>query len=228
MRVSESEGSLAQAWLVVLPHDAQESDLARIRELARTRGWAIAGSRGAEQAVLALQGPRAAGELVPLVAGLGADVLPLLPPEHYRRLRARRRWLSALVAGLGLGIVAGILLPLLSFLRPPRRPIVESELLRVAAVEAVPTGTATRARFQDQPILVIRVAPQGWRAVGALCTQASDCLLEWDPVRQQIVCPCHGCLFDALGNVLHPPASVPLLRLEAFEQEGAVFVRRLL
>lgn len=226
-RISETDDAASPCWLVVLPPGTPGPAVERISAEATKRGWRSAASRGEEQVVLALEGPRAAGELGTLVAGLDADVLPILPVESYRRQRWRRRWLSALVSGLGLLIAAGIVLPLFAFLRPPPEPIVTPDLVRVAAVDEIVTGSAVLAHFHAQPILVIRVAPQGWQAVTAMCTTQSDCLLEWDVPRQLVVCPCHGCEFDAQGNVLHPPASTPLLRLEAFESGGTLFVRSL-
>lgn len=223
-----TDGHGPSGWLVVVPPGLPDPELARFLALAAERGWEAASSHGQDQDVLAVRGPRDAGELVPLVHGLGADVLPLLAPERYRRERVRRRRLSILVGVLGLSIVAGVVLPLITFLRPPPRPILEPALLRVAAADAIAPGQALRARFHDQPVLVIRVAPHGWRAVGATCTFAADCLLEWDAARGVIVCPCHGCRFDAEGNVLAPPASTPLLRLDVLEREDGLHLRRLL
>jgi Rieske Fe-S protein len=226
--MSEAGDPASPGWLIVLPPDVPEPSLERIRAEAKERGWHADASRGEEQAVLALQGPRTAAELGTLVAGLAPDVLPVLPGEHYRRQRTRRRLLSALVSGLGFLIAAGIVLPLVAFLRPPPDPIVTPDLVRVAAADEIATGKAKLARYHDQPILVIRVASAGWQAVTATCTHPSECLLEWDEPRQLVVCPCHGCRFDAQGNVLHAPASTPLLRLSAFEQHGSLFVRSLL
>ena len=224
---SETGNAEPRGWLVVLPPELPLPALERISAEAAKRGWRSAASRGEEQVVVALEGPRVASELDDLVGGLEADVLPVLAVEHYRRQRWRRRWHSALVSGLGLLIAGGLVLPLVAFLRPPPGPIVTPDLLRVAAVDEIATGSAVLAHFHDQPILVIRVAPRGWQTLTATCTHPSDCLLEWDVLRKLVVCPCHGCEFDAQGNVLHPPASTPLLRLETFEQDGSLFVRSL-
>lgn len=226
--MSEPAESVSEGWLVVLPAEISEPSLQRIRGEAGARGWLAEHSRGEEQAIVALEGPRDADELRPLLAGLDADVLPLLSSQHYRRMRTRRRLLSALVSGLGLLIVAGVVLPLLAFLRPPPEPIVAPDLVRVAAADEIAPGAAKLTRFHDQPILVIRVAPLGWEAVAARCTFSDDCLLGWDSERRWVACPCHGCRFDAQGNVLHAPASIPLLRLGIFELGGSLFVRSLL
>lgn len=230
--MSESERSASPGWLVVLPASLSQESLERFRDEAVARGWRAASSRGEEQALLALEGPRGPEELRALLAQAGAggeaDLLQLCAPEHYRRLRVRGRFLALLVAGLGLAIAAGVVFPLLGYLRPPPSPIVAPDLVRVGALEEIAIGEARRVRFRDRPVLVIRTAPHGWRAVGAECTSPGHCLLEWDAERQRVVCPCHGCQFDALGNVVRSPASTPLLRLETLELHGSVFVRSLL
>lgn len=224
-------GAVSEGWLLVLPADSSATALERLQSEADRRGWRSDHSRGDDQTIVALEGPRAltleeaGAELAPLLAGLEADVLPLLPGEHYARLRRRRRFLSALVTGLGLLIVAGTVMPLLAFLRPPPSPLVAPDLLRVGRAGEIPVGAALLARFRDQPIVVIHVAQGGWEALTARCTLSGDCLLAWDAARELLQCPCHGCRFDARGNVLHPPASIPLLRLEAFERDGQVLVR---
>lgn len=223
--MSVSEESAAPGWLVILPADVAPDELERLRAAAGARGWLADASRGEEQAVLALEGPRARGELDGLLAGREADVLPVLSSEHYRRLRLRRRSLALLVAALALAIAGGTLLPLASFLRPPPGAIVAPGVVRVGDVDALAVGQARRTRFQDRPVLVIRVAPHGWRAVLAECSFLARCQLEWDAERQRAVCPCHGCEYDAQGNVAHSPASAPLVRLETLEQDGAVLVR---
>ena len=67
----------------------------------------------------------------------------------------------------------------------------------------------------------IRAPKDGERyfALSAICTHMEDCQLEWDVERGQIVCPCHGCVFDLYGNVARGPASVPLARV-GLERSG--------
>ena len=229
---TSAPGELAsESWLVVLPPEVPGPVLERLCRESGARGWHAGVSPGSEEAVVALAAERArahddvAAELAPLLAGLDADLVPLFSAEHYARLRRRRRLLSSLVTGLGLLSLAGVLLPLLAFLRPPPSPIVAPDLVRVAAASEIALGAAVATRFRDQPIFVIRVAEGAFEAVTARCTYSPECLLTWDRAREELECACHGCRFDAHGNVLHPPASIPLSRLEAFESEGSVFVR---
>lgn len=227
--VSEPATRASSTWLVVLPPELEERELDALRSELEGRGWSTDSSRGAEQTVLAVDGPRAPEELGALLrVRVEADVLPLLPDEHYRRLRLRRRFLSRLVAGLGLLILAGIVAPLVRFLRPPPEPIVPADLVRVAAADELAAGQAKLVRFRGHPVLLVRSAPQRWQALSATCTFLDDCLLEWDADRGQLSCSCHGCAFDPHGNVLHSPASIPLVRLEVVPLGKSLFLRSLL
>jgi len=219
----------ASAWIAVLPREASEELLARLGEDLRQRGWAADASRGEEQAILAVEGPRDAAALRAVLPGdLEADVFPLLEAAEYRRLRQRRRFLSALVAGLSLLIAVGLAWPLVGFLEPPPRTILAPDWMHVPAADRLQVGEAVRTQVRGKSIWVVRLAAARWHALSAACTYFDECLLEWDRERREFLCPCHGCAFDAHGNVVHAPASIPLVAREVELREGAVFVRRAL
>ena len=217
------------AWLVVLPAHVSEADLARLHSEIRGRGWSVDSSRGEEQLILAVQGPRDAQELRGVLGGrLDGDLLPVLEGRQYKLLRARRRFQSALVTGLSLLLLAGLVVPLVGFLEPPRGTIFSPELVRVERAEEIPVGEGLLVRITEKPVLVLRLAPERWHALSAACTFMDDCVLEWNALHRQLVCPCHGCAFDVHGNVVHGPASSPLVHLAVLESGGAIFVRRTL
>jgi menaquinol-cytochrome c reductase iron-sulfur subunit len=227
--VSEPPEPDSPTWLVVLPSELAEEELSGLRERMRARGWAADASRGEEQAIVAVRGPADPAELRSALApGIEADVVPILDRARYRRLRARRRFQSALVTGLGLLIAVGLAVPLVGFLRPPPGTILAPELVRVPRADGLAVGEAALVRLAEKPVLVLRIAPGRWHAVSASCTFMDECLLEWDAARHQLRCPCHGCAFDAHGNVVRAPAALPLQRLEVVERDGALFVRRTL
>jgi len=216
-------------WLAVLPPRTADETLSELSAELASRGWSCESSRGREQVVLAVSGPQSAAQLDSLLAPRArADVIPLLEAGAYRRLQVRRRFLGVLVSGLGLLIVLGLALPLVGYLAPPAAGALAPELLYVGPRDDLAVGQARLVRFDEQPVLVIRDAEERWLAVSASCTYMDDCLLAWEPERALVVCACHGCAFDPHGNPVHPPASIPLLRLEAVPQGQGVYVRRLL
>jgi len=227
--VSQSLASPPSTWLAVLPPGVSPAQLSELRSALEGRGWRADASRSDEQCVLAVEGPAGAEELAALLpASLEADLVPLLSAEAYGHQRLRRRFLSNLVGGLGLLTVLGLCVPLAAFLQPPEKSALDPDLVRVGARGELAVGGARRLRFHDQPVWVMHPTPERWLAVSATCTYLDGCLLGWDAERGQLVCPCHGCVFDPHGSVEHPPASIPLLRLDVLERGGELYLRSLL
>lgn len=212
--------------IVVLPPDVPEPALQRLRSIVEARGWQADTSRGSEQTVLLVAGPSDPEELRELVGELEADVLPVKETELYRQEHRRRRFLTAMIGGLALLVLLGMLLPIWAFMQPPERSIIAPELLHVAGAARLPVGAAVVVRVAGRPIQVVRLAPRRWQAVSGSCTYLEQCLLEWSSSQQRLLCSCHGCVFDAHGNALHPPASIPLIRFEVVESGAEIYVRR--
>lgn len=58
-------------------------------------------------------------------------------------------------------------------------------------------------------IMVIRASDTSVVAVSAICTHAG-CSMNFDSAQAQIVCPCHGSVFNEQGSVVNGPARRPL------------------
>ncbi|NOT29617.1 MAG: Rieske (2Fe-2S) protein [Planctomycetes bacterium] len=227
--MSQNPEHVTPTWLVVLPAQISEGDLTRLHSEVQGRGWSAGSSRGEEQVILAVQGPHDPEEIRSVLAGrFEMDIIPVLEGERYKLQRARRHFQSTLVTGLGLLVLVGLVVPLVGFLEPPPGTIFSPDLVRVARVDEVAVGERLLVRLSEKPVFVLRLAPERWHAVSASCTFMDDCLLEWDAERRQLLCPCHGCAFDVHGNVVHPPASLPLVRLEVVQSVDGLFVRRTL
>jgi thiosulfate dehydrogenase [quinone] large subunit len=76
-------------------------------------------------------------------------------------------------------------------------------------------ATNSAARFTDpssgDPALLIHLADGNVVAYSAVCTH-SGCTVQYSATRKQIVCPCHGAIFDPAHNaqVVRGPARRPL------------------
>jgi thiosulfate dehydrogenase [quinone] large subunit len=64
------------------------------------------------------------------------------------------------------------------------------------------------------PALLIHLANGKFVAFDAVCTHAG-CTVEYDPTQQEIVCPCHGAVYDPTraAAVINGPAQQPLATL---------------
>jgi Rieske Fe-S protein len=122
--------------------------------------------------------------------------------------------------------------------------IIQSEDIELDAkpVEAYPKFVADNAensvvrdRSRLNMVLVMRLSPEslneamkqnvsdGLLAYSAVCTHTGCTVEGWDANKKQMICPCHGSLYDATNgaNVVKGPAPKPLamlpLRIEAGE-----------
>ncbi|MFQ6092253.1 MAG: ubiquinol-cytochrome c reductase iron-sulfur subunit [bacterium] len=128
----------------------------------------------------------------------------------------RRRFLDYVIGGLFLLTGLGVLAPVVSFLRPPRRRTgaAGSERVEVAPLSELQVGAAKAIQYQGKNVLVIH-SKRGVTALDMKCTHLG-CMIEWLPDKEVVYCPCHGAFFDPQGNVLSgpPPRPQPNFKVE--------------
>ena len=57
-----------------------------------------------------------------------------------------------------------------------------------------------------------------------VCTHLG-CLVRWDEKKRHFHCPCHGGIFDEVGNVIDGPPPRPLERRSVKVENGILYVR---
>jgi Rieske Fe-S protein len=128
------------------------------------------------------------------------------------------RWAIGIVSAVAL---AGIVYPILRFLKPP--PAVSAaigQVVDIGPVASFPPGQLTLAQVGNQPVVVTNAA--GTVAVhSAICTHLG-CVVK--PVGADLQCPCHGSHFSATGAVTHGPATLALPPYHATVTNGRVLV----
>jgi thiosulfate dehydrogenase [quinone] large subunit len=98
-----------------------------------------------------------------------------------------------------------------------------SGAVKLGAATQLPTGQA--ATYTDpgdgQPDIIIRRPNGSLVALSAVCTHAG-CMVDYQG--GQIVCPCHGSVFDAqTGAVITGPAVTPLAARKVIERAGEIY-----
>lgn len=119
----------------------------------------------------------------------------------------RRRFLNWFL-GTSIGaLLASIVFPILSYLKPPATA--------EAATAEVEAGPVNDPAFLDRgfkivpfgadPVIVVRVTESDFRALSATCTHL-DCIVEYRSELQVLWCNCHNGRFDLTGrNIAGPP-----------------------
>ncbi|MFZ0325642.1 MAG: Rieske 2Fe-2S domain-containing protein [Actinomycetes bacterium] len=90
----------------------------------------------------------------------------------------------------------------------------------LVAVADVPVGGAVSAQTSDgQPVLVTQATAGDVKAFSAICTHRG-CTVA--PGGAQLVCPCHGSVYDLSGNVVSGLAPAPLPAISVKVKSGEV------
>lgn len=137
----------------------------------------------------------------------------------------RRRFVNWLL-GTSVGALAvAILYPVVRFLSPPERA--------EAATNQVEVGPVNDPAFLDkgykivsfgaEPVIVVRVASEEFRAFAATCTHLS-CIVEYRKDKELIWCNCHDGQFNLKGQVVGgpPPSPLPVFSVHLVSESPAL------
>lgn len=134
----------------------------------------------------------------------------------------RRRLTEILIGLVALFLASGAVAAILDYLWPKTVPVSEVSEVKIAAVDDVPTGSATKFTFNGKAAVLLHM-PAGFRAFGAVCTHLG-CIAQWKPDENDIVCPCHLGRYDPnTGAVISGPPPSPLPVIDIAVREGAVY-----
>lgn len=147
-------------------------------------------------------------------------------PEHGT---SRRTALNLLLGLGGLATAGAIALPVVSFLKPPRRAEHSSSSVTLERkFSELRPGDWFVFRFGNKPGLAVCVEEGGEKrllAYSAVCTHL-ECVVEFQPESNTIFCPCHNGRFDLRGNNIAGPPPRPLERFNVQVADDAIKIVR--
>lgn len=123
----------------------------------------------------------------------------------------RRRFINWLLGTSVGGLAASVLYPVGRFLSPPEVPEATTNEVEVGAAndpDFIEKGFKI-VRFGAEPVIVVRVAEEDFRAFAATCTHL-DCIVEYRQDRELIWCWCHNGIYDLRGRNIGGPPPRPL------------------
>ena len=110
----------------------------------------------------------------------------------------------------GAAIISGyIVYPILRYLTPPAVALGEESNVFVATTEDMKLNSAKFFRFLDSPAVLVRLPDGNYKALSAKCTHMG-CTVAFESKEDDLLCECHGSIFNLNGKVLKGPAVEPL------------------
>ncbi len=98
----------------------------------------------------------------------------------------------------------------------------DAENVEIDGADAMAVGEAKMVQIAGKAVIVIRDG-SGFKAFSASCTHLG-CLVKWDRVNKELLCPCHAAVFDADGGVVSGPPPSPLPAYKVKEIGTRVYV----
>ena len=137
----------------------------------------------------------------------------------------RRHFTNALLGSGFAATAASIIYPILKFIIPPENA--ESAVMSVSAgkPDDLPANSGKIFQFGGEPGLLIRTAEGDLRAFSARCTHL-NCTVQYDAGEKQIVCACHGGVFDLNGKNVAGPPPKPLIAYSVNARDDEIVVSR--
>lgn len=83
------------------------------------------------------------------------------------------------------------------------------------------TVTGWKQLDRKETVFVQRLPDASLSAQSSICTHLG-CIVHWDAAAQHFACPCHGGVYDRMGNVIAGPPPRPLDRYEVKVENGIV------
>uniref|UniRef100_Q3ATK8 Cytochrome b6-f complex, iron-sulfur subunit n=1 Tax=Chlorobium chlorochromatii (strain CaD3) TaxID=340177 RepID=Q3ATK8_CHLCH len=120
----------------------------------------------------------------------------------------RRSFLGKVVAGAGAAVAATTLYPIVKYIVPPTKVVVEENEKVVGKASEVPEKTGKIYQFNKDKVIVINDNGK-LTACSAICTHLG-CLVSWKAGENLIFCPCHGAKYKQTGEIISGPQPRPL------------------
>lgn len=133
----------------------------------------------------------------------------------------RRKFLYILLGSVG-AVVAGFAAwPVWRYLLPGEKGGADAKI--AVAKADIPLGQAHFFNFRGQPAVVLQPAPGNFAAFSAVCTHLG-CIVQWQPEKDEFLCPCHAGRFGADGQVRGGPPPQPLVSLPVTVEDDQILV----
>jgi Rieske Fe-S protein len=139
--------------------------------------------------------------------------------------RPRRGFVNGFLKTSVSFLAAAVFYPVARFLNPPRIPEAVQDRVIAGKVSEMSGRSWKIFPFGQIPGILVRVAPNQFRAFSATCTHL-DCTVQFDDETKRLWCPCHNGWYDLEGRNVAGPPPRPLDTYEVQVVEDDIFASR--
>ena len=143
---------------------------------------------------------------------------------------SRREFIKRSVYGLLALFGAGFLIAGIRLLVPENKrskelvffPLIsEDEIPRVGVKKAELLFTVS-GKERKSRVFIISAPDDSLTVLSATCSHLG-CLVNYNRIKREFICPCHGGRYDLMGKNIAGPPPAPLTRFPVRKQDGMVF-----
>ncbi len=217
--------------LILCKPDLPESDFDRLGKKLAALPFPLRWSRRRGRLAILLDRANATQEeMAPVLSDPAVDYVLHDPSEdEIGRVFSRRELLHFSLVSTGVIATAALATPIALYLSAPAGEETVTGDVVVGPAEgkhSIPEFGSHSMLIDGEEYLIVRREGTRYNAVSRTCTHSRICLVDWDPKRQQFVCPCHRGTFDLYGNVVSGPPPRPLQSRTVEVRDGMVYVKR--
>jgi len=142
---------------------------------------------------------------------------------------SRREFIKKSVYGVLALFGAGFLIPGIRLLIPEESsgkelvffPLIsEDEIPRIGVKKAELLFTAS-GKERKSRVFIISAPDDSLTVLSATCSHLG-CLVNYNRIKREFICPCHGGRYDLTGKNIAGPPPAPLMRFPIRKQDGMV------
>ena len=135
--------------------------------------------------------------------------------------QSRRTFLIIMAAATGAIASIASIIPIIGYLFPRRDHDKNSrvELDRIVLA----SGEPHFFNYKGAPAILLEPEAGNIVAFSAVCTHLG-CIVQWDNIKNNFLCPCHGGRFSVNGSVLSGPPPSPLEPLPVTTSGDQIFI----
>jgi len=122
---------------------------------------------------------------------------------------SRRKFINTLIGGGLFGWLAGVIYPVVTYLKPPEVTEAVVNSVKAGSVNDFPLNSGSIVKFGRNPVILIHTEDDRFIANSATCTHL-DCIVQFRPDMKHIWCACHNGHYDLNGRNISGPPPRPL------------------